>query len=184
MQRVMPYVLYEDVPAALDWLTAAFGFKEWLRYADDDGRVSHSEMRVGDDSILLGGPDDYESPRRHGHVCQYVVVAVDDVEGHLKRAKKAGAEIVSELKTQPWGDMEYRAKDPEGHVWFFEQHLRVVSPEDWGAVRKAKGKPLAAGRGKTRGPGGRRPKRTNLGASWNLNPIGEGSLPPSGRIAS
>ena len=108
------------------------------------GRVSHAEMRLGDTAILLGGPKGYESPRRHGHVCQYVVVAVDDVDRHFERAKRSGAEIISDLKTQPWGDREYRAKDPEGHVWFIEQHLRAVSPEDWGAVRKVNGKPRVA----------------------------------------
>jgi len=144
MQRIMPYILYEDVPAALEWLTGAFGFKEWLRYNEPDGRVSHAEMRLGHSAILLGGPIDYQSPRRSGHVCQYVVVAVDDVEKHFERAKKAGAEITSELKTQPWGDREYRVKDPEGHVWFIEQHLRAVPPEDWGAVRKTKEKPRAS----------------------------------------
>ena len=159
MQKVFPYILYEEVPAALEWLTRAFGFREWLRYAEDDGRVSHAEMRLGDTAILLGGPKGYESPRRHGHVCQYVVVAVDDVDRHFERAKRSGAEIISDLKTQPWGDREYRAKDPEGHVWFIEQRLRAVSPEDWGAVRKVNGKPRVAAQVKSRRPSPHRTRR-------------------------
>jgi PhnB protein len=55
-QKVIPYLLYEDVGAAIDWLGEAFGFREELRYAEPDGRISHAEVRVGDASIMLGGP--------------------------------------------------------------------------------------------------------------------------------
>ena len=131
MQRIMPYILYEDVAAALDWLKAAFGFTEWLRYMEADRRISHAEMRLGESAILLGGPKDYQSPSRHGHVCQYVVIEVEDVDKHFERAKRVGATITQEPKTQPWGDRDYRAKDLEGHLWFIEQHVRDVSPAEW-----------------------------------------------------
>ena len=39
MQTVTPYLLYEDVAAAIDWLSRAFGFEEQLRFADGDGVV-------------------------------------------------------------------------------------------------------------------------------------------------
>ena len=46
-QTVFPYLLYEDCAAMLDWLTQAFGFEKKLRYADEDGTITHAEMAVG-----------------------------------------------------------------------------------------------------------------------------------------
>ena len=39
-----------------------------------------------------------------------------------------------------WGDRIYRAMDPEGQRWMFQQHVRDVSPEQMAAA----GEQLAA----------------------------------------
>lgn len=49
---ITPYLLYEDVAAAMEFLARAFGFEEVLRYADPQGDVNHAEMRLGDDVNL------------------------------------------------------------------------------------------------------------------------------------
>ena len=60
---ITPYLLYEDVDAAMDFLTQAFGFEEVLRYTGTEGYVNHAEMRLGDDAIYLGDPGpDYRNP--------------------------------------------------------------------------------------------------------------------------
>lgn len=133
---VTPYLLYEDVAAALDWLAGAFGFRERLRFAEPDGRVSHAEMEIGDSAIMLGGPgSDYRSPRRTGHVSHLVHVYVDDVDKHYQVAKESGATIIGELEDQPYGDRRYIAEDLEGQQWTFAQRVREVSPEEWGATQ-------------------------------------------------
>ena len=45
--RVTPYLLYEDVPAALAWLSEAFGFEERERWVDENGTLSHGELALG-----------------------------------------------------------------------------------------------------------------------------------------
>jgi PhnB protein len=133
--RITPYLLYEDVPAALEWLAQAFGFRERLRFAGKDGTVSHAEMQLADAVIMLGDPGgDYRNPKRLGGVTQYVHVYVDDVDAHYGRAKRAGATISSEPKDQEYGDRSYSVRDLEGHAWTFAQHTREVAPEEWGAT--------------------------------------------------
>jgi PhnB protein len=133
--RVTPYLLYEDVARALEWLTAAFGFSERLRFAEPDGTVSHAEMEVeGDGVIMLGHPGpEYRSPQRLGQCTVYVHVYVDDVDAHCARARQAGAEILREPADEEYGDRRYDAADPEGHRWSFAQHVRDVAPQEWGA---------------------------------------------------
>ncbi|HEV2901855.1 MAG TPA: VOC family protein [Gaiellaceae bacterium] len=123
MGRIAPYLLYEDGAAAIDFLTKAFGFEEVMRM-DEGGIVNHAELRLGDDSIMLGSPGEgYESPRKADHRTSLVHVYVDDVDTHFERAKAAGAEIVQEPTDQEYGDRRYDAKDPEGQLWSFATTL-------------------------------------------------------------
>ncbi len=119
MGRIAPYLLYEDGAAAIDFLTKAFGFEEVMRM-DEGGVVNHAELRLGDDSVMLGDPgEDYEAPNKANHRTSLVHVYVDDVDAHYERAKAAGAEIVQEPTDQEYGDRRYDAKDPEGQLWSF-----------------------------------------------------------------
>jgi uncharacterized glyoxalase superfamily protein PhnB len=134
-QRAVPMLSYEDVGAALDWLSRAFGFREsGERYSDDEGRVTHAELELDGATVMLGWPGpDYRNPRRHGEECEqarkwlevpYVVdgvlIYVDNVDVHCERARAAGATILREPKTEPFGRL-YNAGDLEGHRWMFFQ---------------------------------------------------------------
>ena len=126
---------YEDVAAAIDWLGAAFGFRqEGPRYTDPDGRVTHVELRLDGASVMLGWPGpDYRSPAHHAEECDQarrwlatpwvidgVHVSVDDVDAHYERAREAGATILREPEDLPFGRL-YSAADLEGHRWMFMQ---------------------------------------------------------------
>ena len=133
--RIAPYLLYEDVPAALEWLTGAFGFRERLRFTGEDGTVNHAEMEFADGVIMLGDPGEgYRNPKRSGSVTVQMHVYVDDADAHCERARAAGATIRGEPMDKEYGDRSYSAIDPEGHLWMFSQHLRDVTPADWGAT--------------------------------------------------
>jgi uncharacterized glyoxalase superfamily protein PhnB len=135
MQTITPYMLYEDVDAALEFLSKAFGFKEVLRYTGEAGYVNHAEMRIGDGKIYLGDPgDQYRNPKALGQETVGIYVLVDDVDGHFERAKAAGVEIKEEPTDQPYGERRYIARDLEGHYWFFAQQTREVPAEEWGAT--------------------------------------------------
>ena len=123
MGRIAPYLLYEDAAAAIDFLTNAFGFEEIMRM-DDEGVVNHAELRLGDDSVMLGHPGpDYKSRKKADHRSSLVHVYVDDVDAHFERAKAAGAEILAEPTDQEYGDRRYDALDFEGQFWSFASPL-------------------------------------------------------------
>ena len=129
---VIPMISYEDGIAALEWLRSAFGFRETVRLTTPDGKLSHGEMNAGHGLIMLASPTpEYRSPKHHREVCEQarkwstvpwiidgVLVYVDDLDRHFKRARAAGAMILSEIEEGPPG-RRYRAEDLEGHRWFF-----------------------------------------------------------------
>jgi PhnB protein len=128
--RILPHLIYDDVGAAIDWLSAAFGFSERtaMRHTDADGRVGRAQLGVGDSVITVGTPGVHgDSPRRG--VCSMLYVYVDDVEAHYHRATRGGAKVVMPLEDRPWGDRLYQVTDLEGHHWTFAQHVRDVELE-------------------------------------------------------
>ena len=119
---VVPMISYEDGIAALEWLRKAFGFRETARLTTPDGRLSHGVMEAAKGLIMLASPTPgYRSPKHHRQVCEQarkwstvpwiidgVLVYVDDVDRHFKRAKAAGAMILSEIEEGSPG-RRYRA---------------------------------------------------------------------------
>jgi PhnB protein len=131
MPRITPYLLYQDVATALDFLSRAFGFRERMRMPMPDGSIGHAEMELEDGVIMLGCPGpSYRNPKSLGSVTHNVYVYVDDVDKHFERAQRAGARILAKPEDQFYGDRRYGAADPEGHEWYFATHLRDVAPED------------------------------------------------------
>jgi len=129
--RVTPYLLYEDVAAMLDWLTKAFGLRESLRMKGADGKVTHAEMRLADGVVMMGCPGPkYRNPKHVGHVTQSLHIYVDEVDEHFAHAKNAGATILAPPEDQFYGDRRYAAEDPEGHRWYFAQHVRDVTDDE------------------------------------------------------
>jgi PhnB protein len=133
--RVVPELAYQDVAAALDWLSTVFGFRETLRHTMENGRVSHADMDTGCGGVVMlataGGA--FTDAAGDGHVCKKVIVFVDDVDGHFARVESAGVEVLHRPIDKPWGLRQYAVKDREGHLWEFSQHVRDVPAQDWGA---------------------------------------------------
>lgn len=131
---VVPVLVYGDVAQALDFLCNVFGFSERLRAAAPDGRVSHAQLVIGDGAAMIGRQGAEFRPPRAGEVSQYVIVHVEDVDAHYKRAMERGAKIVQPPGDRPFGERQYTAEDPGGHRWTFSQSVADVAPEQWGAV--------------------------------------------------
>jgi uncharacterized glyoxalase superfamily protein PhnB len=134
-QTLLPHLTYQNVAAALAWLTATFGFTEHYRYGEENGQVSGAQMHLGDAWIMLNGARAaHASPAQLGYNTQSLTVFVEDVDAHFERAKSAGVTIVEGLHETVYGERQYAATDPEGHLWLFSKHVRDLSPGDWGAT--------------------------------------------------
>jgi uncharacterized glyoxalase superfamily protein PhnB len=127
-------VFYRDPRAALAWLEAAFGFERSMVVSDVDGKLVHSEMRFGECTIIVDSEwaDHVASPASvSGKNTQSVYVRLKDgLDAHCEQARAAGADIIQEPADQFYGERQYRARDPEGHVWTFTQPIRSVSREE------------------------------------------------------
>jgi uncharacterized glyoxalase superfamily protein PhnB len=55
---------------------------------------------------------------------------VDDVDGFVARAVKAGAKVTMPVEDQFWGDRYGKLEDPFGHHWSVATHVRDLSAEE------------------------------------------------------
>jgi len=135
--RLSSSLNYDDPAAAIDWLCRAFGFEVRLRVEGDNGRIEHAELTFGEALIMLGAGDPStpffamrKSPKAVGGAnTQSLMLFVDDVDAHCRRARAAGARIIMEPALHDyggdyWADRSYGAVDPEGHLWWFTQRMR------------------------------------------------------------
>lgn len=120
--QVIPYLLYADTGAAMDWLVRTFGFTVAARDTRTDGTVRHGELRLNRGGIIMvgsAGPD-YQGPGQLGGVTQLVRVTVTGLTAHRDRTRAALAEA-SEVQDGPPGWQSYSVHDPEGHLWYFTE---------------------------------------------------------------
>ena len=117
--EIIPYVFYRDVPAALEFLTRAFGLIEELRHPTLSGM--HAQMTFDGQRIMMGqGSHDWrmQSPSETKVATMGIFIYLADVDAHYERARAAGAEIVQPPHDEEWG-RTYTARDLDGHPWFF-----------------------------------------------------------------
>lgn len=122
MVTILPMLSYADAAAAIRFLTEAFGFDVTMRMDGEDGTVGHAELALGEVVVSLASvwhDGGLATPHELGGVHTQLMVGVDDVDGHWRQARDAGAVVVGEPVDQDYGQRTYRAVDPEGHHWIF-----------------------------------------------------------------
>ncbi len=131
---IIPELAYPDVRAAAAWLCQTFGFQERLRIGDH-----RAQLVFGGESVIVverhdKSSDDDTAPatRLHALMVHALMVQVPDVDRHYSHAQQSGARILQPPQTQMYGERQYAAVDPGGHVWTFSQSVADVAPEEWG----------------------------------------------------
>ena len=119
---VIPELPYQDVAVAARWLCHAFGFTERLRIGDH--RI---QLHVGAGAVVA-----VELTPDAGPGSSRVLVPVPDVDAHCAQARAAGARIVREPTTYPFGERQYSVVDVGGHRWTFTQSVADRDPASWG----------------------------------------------------
>ena len=89
--QIIPYIFYRDVPAALEFLCRAFGFKEEMRAGTPSGGM-HGEASFQGQLVMLGqggGQHSWKTPKDVGAATMGVFIYLDNVDKHYEVAKAA-----------------------------------------------------------------------------------------------
>jgi uncharacterized glyoxalase superfamily protein PhnB len=112
-----PYLYYPDAAVALEWLSRVLGFREVVRYVDEQGSVQEAEIAAGDTLIMLAGSRKAADGEGRGLL---LIVHVDDVRAQFQRVKAAGVDA-DPPQEKPWGPITFNVRDPWGYQWDFWQ---------------------------------------------------------------
>lgn len=105
-----------DPDASANFLAEHFGFAVEM---SADGFVSLARPDAGFNVIFLRtGLETFKPARIAGDAGQGLLLAftVDDIDAEYERVRSAGAEIVTPIETEPWGERYFQAIDPNGIV--------------------------------------------------------------------
>lgn len=125
--HLVPLMRYRDVGIASEWLCAAFGFEPNFAAKAPDGAVFYAELRLGDSMIMLGAAGEPSPGEVMGETgaaneanqAQSCYVVLHDVDAHYEQAKRSGATVTLDIKSDDIGSRGYSCRDLEGHIWNF-----------------------------------------------------------------
>jgi PhnB protein len=119
--KITPYLTFRDAEKAIEFYQQAFGAVEHVRLPDDEGKMSHAEIRIQGVPIFLS--DEYPgidvlSPETVGGTPVMLVLDVDDVDAVFNQALSAGAVQTRPLQDSFGGALRTgKLVDPFGHHW-------------------------------------------------------------------
>jgi uncharacterized glyoxalase superfamily protein PhnB len=121
-------ILYvEDVLKSMDFYQRAFGFKEKMLAPDN----TYGEVMSGETILSFASKSLAKSNLKNGFIESdlskqpfgiEIGFTTYDVEGTLKHAVSAGAVLIEEPKTKPWGQVVAYLRDLDGFL------IEVCSP--------------------------------------------------------
>ncbi len=129
---VTPYLMVQDVLAALDFYEAAFGFQRREVHTGPDGVISHGSAVWQDGLVMMGLEGAYGgttmAPRTTGHPSPVsIYVYCNDVDTFANHARSAGAEVKFGPMDAFYGDRICGIVDLDGYNWCFATHKGGMS---------------------------------------------------------
>jgi len=130
---LQPYLMIDGAKNAIEFYRKAFGAKQSLCMKNQDGRIGHAEIQIGD-SILMMADQSAESkafaPAHYGGSPVTLLLYTVDCDATYNRAIDAGAKSVREPADQFYGDRMAGVEDPFGYTWYIATHIKDVSKEE------------------------------------------------------
>lgn len=128
-----PYIAVKGAANAIAFYKKVFGAKEEFRLEDQDKRIGHAEISIGDGRLMLS--DEYPdfgalAPPSIGGTPVKLHLYVEDVDATMKKAESAGAIVLRPAQDQFHGDRSGMIADPFGHQWFLATRKENVTPQE------------------------------------------------------
>src|SRR5262249_53788446 len=115
---VTPYLVVRDADAVFQFVTSALDGTEQTCQRNEDGTISHAELRIGNSLIMVGQAGGPWQPRSAA-----LYLWVPDVDATYQRALAAGAASAAAPTDKPYG---HRIAEVEmgGVTWWIGSPVR------------------------------------------------------------
>ena len=131
-QAVIPYLIVDHAEEVIDFMKAAFGAEVISRMDHPGGGVGHTELRIGDSVVMLGG-----ARAEWAAMPTMLYLYLEDVDAVYKKAIAAGGASIKAPEEQFYGDRTAAVRDMSGNQWWIATHTRDVAPEEMESLYKS-----------------------------------------------
>jgi PhnB protein len=133
MRSVTPHLVVDGAADAIAFYKKAFNAEEVMRIPDQQGKLMHACIRIGDSAVML--VDEYPEmgavgPKSLKGSPVTLHLIVEDVDAFAAQAVEAGAKITMPVAEQFWGDRYGQLEDPFGHRWSVATPGKAMSPQE------------------------------------------------------
>lgn len=124
-RTVTPFLVVDDAPAFIEFLKHAFGGQLQFRMDQDDGKIMHATVQIGDSIIMITDTMEGMPPQP-----AMLYLYLEDVDAVFKQAVKAKATTIQEPRNEFYGDRAGAVKDAWGNTWWIASHVEDVSQQE------------------------------------------------------
>lgn len=124
---ISPYLLVNDVEAAMKFYEKAFGFDKKQAMPGPDGNIVHAELTYQGQTVMIGKTgvleDNIQPPVSSGVKSPMsLYVYCENVDKFYATATAAGAKSLQAPNETYWGDRMCSLQDLDGYLWNFATH--------------------------------------------------------------
>ncbi len=115
---VQPYLMFVNAAQAKEWYGNVFGATEKLLMKDDNGRIVHAEIVIGDSVLMMADENPSIDAYATGHYSGSPVslmIYVENSDAIFKAALDACSTSLREPADQPYGDRMSGILEPFGY---------------------------------------------------------------------
>ncbi len=122
---VTPWIISRATAKLLDFMSKAFGAEEMGRVYNEDGTISHAEVKIGDSIVIA-----FDAQKEWPATPCFLRLYVPDGDTVYQQALAAGATSVTEMTFLSFGFRVGRVRDPFGNLWWIQTRLENLAPEE------------------------------------------------------
>lgn len=110
---VTPYFTVQDASKLITFLVEVFDAEELNRAKNEDGSITHAEVRIGNTIVEMSNSSERFPPRTNT-----LHIFVADIDDCYQRAIAAGANSLYEPADMPYGERSAGVEDAFGNHWY------------------------------------------------------------------
>ena len=128
---VTPFLIAENASKLIEFMNNAFGGELTFILEDENKKVEHAAVKIGNSVIMLADAMDEMEPQT-----SMLFIYVDNADEVYKKAVQAKAKPVREVLDEFYGDRAGCVKDDWGNTWWIATHIEDVEKDE--LARRAK----------------------------------------------
>jgi len=122
---IVPYMQVKGAGKLLEFVKKAFDAEEFGCYRDDDGRINHAQVKIGDSIVELSDSTD-QWPAMPCAIHMYV----PDTDDTFQKAIAAGGTSLREPQDQFYGERSAAVRDVCGNNWYIGTRIEVLTKDE------------------------------------------------------